>query len=237
LTGCAAFRSGETQLGANSATRDSFASAAITYRLDPEPLAQTQAPASETQLVSYTQETPRPTTPQNVQLLSVKYPHPAGRKGYALAEVVVANPSAGEADKGAGWLDGVRRATRDYLPGVAYGDGIESAWALDVPVADVDHLIHGLDGQGYFGDSSVPVAGVELSARVNGLGFQKQWHTVPELNALITRVRREGKLVSHREAADLLRPIGPDPRVTGLAFTQSTAEFLPAGMERLPPVH
>jgi len=236
LTGCAALRSGETQLGAKAAAHETFASAAITYRLDPQPLAQAPPAASETQLVSYTPETPRQMVPQKMQLLSLKYPHPNGRKGYALAEVVVADPSAGEADKAGGWLDGVRRVTRDYLPGMAYGDGIESAWALDVPIAEVDGLIHGLDAQGYFGNASVPVPGVELSARVNGLGFQKQWHAVPELNALIARVRREGRLVSHREAADLLRPLQPDPRVTGLAFTQRVAEMLPPGMERLPPV-
>ncbi len=143
------------------------------------------------------------------------------------------------ANRSDSWLGSVRRATRDRLPGLAYADGIESAWALDLPIAEVDLLIQRLDEQGYFSDSKRPATGTELSARINGLGFSKPWQSVPELSALVRRVRRQGKLVSHREPLDTLAacPSGAEPSpVTTALYTAPEEAPAPGTIERLPPV-
>ncbi len=190
LAGCAAFRSGETQLRPVSGKARSYDSAAISYRLS-SPV----RPSGEIQTVGYSQPAPGPT-----QYLAIEYPHPAGHSGQALCEVIVARDAAADGEKKSdGWLSRMRRGTLDQLPGLTYAEGIESAWALDVPIDEIDQIIHRLDQQGYFSSTRRPPNGLELNARINGVPFSKTWPAVPELNALVLRVRKKGKLVSHRE--------------------------------------
>ena len=196
----------------------SYDSVAINYRWLPAAAAAGQS--GDVQPVSYVAPA---STKAPIQILSIEYPHPAGRKGIALVEVIVGrDPATMPAKKPEGWLEGVRRATRDRMPGLTFGEGIESAWALNVPIAEVDQLIERLDAAGYFADGRRPVAGAELSARINGLSFSKPWNSVPELNALIVRVRHEGKLVSHREPLESTSP----PQSASPAVTASFARQL-----------
>jgi hypothetical protein len=242
--GCTTLRPAETQLRPVGNRAPSYDSATISYRL---PSAAPQS-AGEVQTVSYSSP---PATPARTQILSIEYPHPAGKRGFALAEVIVARDPATVADNRSNdWLAGFRRMARDRMPGITYGEGIESAWALDVPIAEVDELIARLDAQGYFADKNRPTAGAELSARINGLSFSKPWQSVPELNALVGQVRREGKLVSHRQPLELSPPRTESPVTVASATTASatpapvtTALYSapaenqsPPLCERLPPV-
>jgi hypothetical protein len=213
--GCTALRTSETQLRPVGSRTAHYESAAISYRL---PSAAPAPNLGDVQTASYTSGS-SPAAPQGrAQFLSIEYPHPAGKKGFALAEVIVArDPSSAAGKRSDDWLSGFRRVARDRMPGLTYGEGIESAWALNVPIAEVDLLIQRLDAQGYFADAKHPAAGAELSARVNGLRFSKPWPAVPELNALVGRVRREGNLVSHREPLESLTPAQPAPVTLAVA--------------------
>ena len=118
------------------------------------------------------------------------------------------------------------------MPGLTYADGIESAWALDIPAAQVDLLIGQLGTQGYFTESMGLDTGVELSTRINELNVTKTWPAVPELNALVRNVRRQGKLVSHREPLDL--PHLPQPATMIASAPTSAAPVGTASVSTAP---
>ncbi len=227
-------RTPETQLRPLGAKPQAYASAAITYRLQPPPPA-----GGDVELASYSTQPVASQTaaPSRTQILSIEYPHPAGRRGYALAEVIVAREAASDAANRSGsWLAAMRRVARDRMPGLTYAEGIQSAWALDVPIAEVDLLIRRLDAQGYFADSKAPLAGADLAARIDGRSFSKPWSSVPELNTLVRNVRRQGKLVSHREPLELPSPSQPIEPVIAAVYTTSADSPAIDVCERLPPV-
>ncbi len=101
--------------------------------------------------LSYRLDDAQRKTPSTTQILSLKYPHPDGKKGMALAEIVTGSPVEAQAE-GSAWLAGTRKFFREKLPGVSYAEGITAAYALDVPIADVERAIASLDNQGYFGE-------------------------------------------------------------------------------------
>ena len=97
----------ETQLRPLGPKPQQYASAAITYRLQPTPVI---SGSGEVELASYT---PQPAKPQRSQILSIEFPHPAGRPGYALAELIVLRDPAEEAARQAGgWTASLRRIAR-----------------------------------------------------------------------------------------------------------------------------
>ena len=219
--GCASLQTSETQLRPIGSRVAHYESAAISYRL---PSAAPAPNQGDVQMASYTPGSAPAAMQGRTHFLSIEYPHPGGKKGFALAEVIVArDPSTSAGKRSDDWLSGFRRVARDRMPGLTYGEGIESAWALNVPIAEVDLLIQRLDAQGYFADAKQPTAGAELSARVNGLGFSKPWPAVPELNALVGRVRHEGKLVSHREPLESLTSAQPAAVTLAVASTPAAS--------------
>ena len=130
------------------------------------------------------------------------------------------------------------------MPGVTYADGIQSAWALDVPIVQVEQLIELLETQGYFTDSLASDERAELS-RINGVSYSKHWQSMPELNKLVRNVRLQGKLVSHRQPLEL--PASPplaapaalartDAAVTAAVYTAPAEPPAASLTERLPPV-
>jgi hypothetical protein len=224
-SGCSALRTPETHIGAAAGVFDAVQ---ITYQQSSGPVAKPAEPASGVQLASYSAPLPaaQPTGgPHKIRTLSLQYPHPDGRVGFALAEVVVEKPlapsappgqmpdnsRAAESVKSTLGLSWFSNLLRDNLPGVAFADGVEEAYALDIPIAEVDQIVRALDAQGYFADREpvpgvIPAGGPMLATRVNGLAVQRQWRSAPELNELVWRVRSEGTLVSHRKPVERLRP-------------------------------
>jgi len=124
------------------------------------------------------------------------------------------------------WLGGLSRLLRDNLPGVAFGDGVEQAWALDIPVAEVDLVVQTLDAQGFFAEVTPaaefasPATSPLLAARINGLRVEKRWGSTAELETLIARVRREGKLVSHLQNVERIKVESPEPASVLLRLPQ-----------------
>jgi hypothetical protein len=145
-----------------------------------------------------------PRDPQSARLrtLTIAYPHPAGKAGYARVELVEESvlptgTSPAEADEG--WMARLRRSTRNVMPGVRLADGVSGAWAIDLRISQVNLLLYHLDQQGFFGTTVPAVPETSLAATVNGVPFERPWSQVAELEALAARVRREGSLVSHGE--------------------------------------
>ena len=238
VVGCSALRPAETQLHPGGAKARSYDSVAINYRMP----RQTRA-RGDIQPVSYA-ATPGGCT----QYLSIAYPHPAGRPGKALVELIVARDPAELSGQSSGsWPAKFRRLLNDYLPGLAFAEGIESAWALDVPITEVDELVDQLDRQGYFSDSKRPTTGAELTARINGLAFSKPWPAVPELGAPRSRACAAraswSRTTSRSRSTILVRPATPswppprrpDPR-RSLQPRRSTGRCTPCRSRPLPPI-
>ena len=200
--GCESLNPRTVQIDAASGR---FQSAQLTYELDAGRLGQGALPPRvEGQQVSY-QAPPRSPLPGQARTrLSIQYPHPRGRAGYALAEVIIESdgrPAKTEASATKSgfqkFVGGLTEAMNDILPGVVLGDGVSEAWALDVSKEDLDQLIGHLANSGYFQYGPPPTPGVDMFTRLDGRIIRKNWRQVPALDAFIVRVRQEGKLVSY----------------------------------------
>lgn len=173
--------------------------ATVTYRLDSQRLspARTQ-PAGGATPVSYESSSAAAAQQRTLTTVSLTFPHPDGKPGMALVEVVIEAPDAqADAARPTRWLRKAGRLIDGSLPGVHWGEGVQEAWAMDVPQRELDELVKQLADQGYFtGNFEHARPGVELSTQLNGKQLRKQWSRVAALDALLARVQTEGKLVS-----------------------------------------
>jgi hypothetical protein len=142
------------------------------------------------------------TPPAVLRVLAIRYPHPDGRRDVARAELVVADaaaapPSGSSVRKWFGQtLDGV-------LPGVAWGPGIRRAVGLDIPASELRGLIAAAQQAPVAGQATgqaPPIAKLD----VNGQSITVASTTPPQLQQLMDRVARDGRVISyHGSAADL----------------------------------
>ncbi|HXT57044.1 MAG TPA: hypothetical protein VN699_00345 [Pirellulales bacterium] len=201
-SGCQSLNPRSVQIDAASGR---FQSAQLTYQVDTGRLSQPiQTARIEGQQVSYQQLPSSPLPDRSKARLSVQYPHPNGRAGFALAEVIVeADGRPEKTSSGAGQstfqhiVGSFKDAMNDILPGMVYDSGVREAWALDVSKEQLDLLVGGLANSGYFQYGPAPTPGIEVFTRLDGKIIRKNWRQVPELDAFIERVRHEGKLVSY----------------------------------------
>lgn len=186
-----------------------------------------------------------PSRPGKVQTLSIQYPHPKGKAGYARAEWISerptgsagAGPIAGESSaKGAsaaGWMSSMGRALRDNLPGIRFREGIDEALGLDVPLAVVERALGALESQGYFApDPSLPPSAVQIATNINGVSQNRPWRTVQELDAIASRVRHEGQVVSHTApfVSSLVSAPGLPAATSWSGSAAAPGAFLPGGL-------
>jgi hypothetical protein len=145
---------------------------------------------------------------RSVARLSIQYPHPDGKAGYALAEMVVETHTPANAQAAAKkaaweqWADAFASTARDILPGVKMSDGVYEAWAMDISKNDLDRVVAGLSQSGYFVNPSKQTLGVELAARVDNFQAVKRWSHEAELDILMQRIREEGRLVSYERPVE-----------------------------------
>lgn len=165
-----------------------------------------------------------------IQTLSLQYPHPKGRAGYARAELVVERPTGSYAADGASpgaavnppansnWIGSVGRTLRDNLPGIRFRDGVDEALALDIPLGVLEKAVASLEQQGYFDAAAPSASTVAIAAAINGSAQCKPWRTVQELDGILSRVRHEGLVVSHTgPPAAPLAMSGPPPALGQVA--------------------
>jgi hypothetical protein len=240
IAGCAMLQNGESQLFSRPSR---YESASILYRVGPR--GPTVA-ATRVSLVSLQQQagaeqsdadgsTGRRTT------LAIRYPHPAGRAGYARVELIVETGPATPDPSSPNWLDRVRRLARENLPGIALAPGIDEALALDLPMAELDPLLVRLEQPAPATSPARASANVSLVASINGTALPLRNTPVAELDRLTARVRREGSLISHKaQVAEFpaaepplaaRQPPSPQP-----ASQIITASYTQPAIERLPPV-
>jgi hypothetical protein len=171
----------------------------IVYRLDASQLHVPVAVARvEGQLVSYN-EVPGSVLPdRTVGTLKIVCPCADAPVGYARAEVqVIADPLPNlkrveQVSSRSSWL------ARFGRPTDTTSEAVRETWALDLPKQELDQLLGRLATPG-----SVTIAkkgeaaGGNISTLFNARRSAGSCHPIPELDALMRRVRNEGQLVAY----------------------------------------
>lgn len=189
-----------------------YQSVTLNYRVDTGQLSEPVTVARIADRQVRQQQLPSSPYPdRSIAQLTVRYPHPAGKKGVAQAEVVIETrqpPRAGQAKKASWveWADEMTEAARDLVPGLRGSDTVYEVWAMDLPRGELDLAIAGMTQSGYFIGPPRPTLGVELAAKVDNFQARKRWAHVPELDMLIDRVRQNGQLVSYQHPLDTSEP-------------------------------
>jgi len=224
LCGCEAVSRSRSQIADTHPAP--YENAKINYRVD-EAVSTPPPPGSaEGRLVSYNEAADAGAKP-TVRTLAIQYPHPAGKNGYALVELVVeSRDPASKATDDQGWLKQLGSLAGETLPGVHWSAGIKEAWALDMPRADLDHLLVQLRETGYFHEPDRIGGTTEITAQIDGVAFRRPWDHVPDLDALAERVRREGSLTAYTR---------PAVRESGESITAPGEQSFLATLQRVAP--
>lgn len=202
--GCGTFGSNQSQLFGHSGK---YQAANISYRIE-QPQSGTDTPGARRTLT-----------------LAVRFPHPAGRAGYARVECIIERPSdsAGQS-KISAMLNQVRRLTDDNLPGIALGAGVQEAMGLDVPIAELEHALVELERAPVGALPSLSASRVQVVGMINGVPVPPRAARVTELDRLAARVRRDGGLISAQQMQSQLAA----PAMASATAALSPAAAVPA---------
>jgi len=136
--------------------------------------------------------------------LEIKYPHPRGLSGMAQANVVIRRTSTSADDKPGFFarLTSWTRKSEQTAPQPTYSE----VWSLDLPAWQVKAVVDKLRKDNFFQGSKVLNSAAYLGVDLNGKKFGKDYRAVPELDALILRVRREGRPLHQQSPPAYSRP-------------------------------
>jgi hypothetical protein len=211
-----------------------YQSARLSYRLDAGKL---QQPLDvihvESQRVSYDQVASSPMAEQSIGTLTITYPHPNGREGFAQARFALDSIATGAAavKPSKSWNPFKKTSTAAQPPTAvtSWQPEVHEAWVLDLPRGESDSYFKLLSSLGYYNTDRPSAVGVQINAEINGKTLQKSWDQVAELNALVQRVRRDGQLVAYSRPS-LYAGASRDV----IASTQAYSEVLAQGHAQAP---
>jgi len=174
------------------ATAKQFDEVSIAYRIESDRVNLAAAGDSgPSQMVSFQQPSAGLLPSVTTTTLQIQHPHPDGIPGYARARVVVRAGAAEESKGGSIWGRIIGRS--DEKDAGSQNAQIVEAWLLDIPAWQVDGIMKKLQKQNFFRRAKVLDPDAFLTVRADGAGFGKKYHSLPELDALILRARREGR--------------------------------------------
>jgi hypothetical protein len=185
-----------------------FNSAQVTYRLDAGRLCEPIALARiDGQLVSYEEKPTEPAPDCSVGTLTLVYPHPAGRPGYALAQVIMQTPAEGlpKSKKDADWIafEEMTADMRKTIPALKSNKQIYEVWTLDLTKYELDQAIGGMFNNGYFTSATQATPGVDIKANIDDRKLNKKWRQVPDLDLLMLRIRGSGQLLYYQRPPEV----------------------------------
>lgn len=187
MAGCSAFNRGKPRLDSSAGM---FDQAEVSYRVDAARLNAMSRP--EGQLVSYQPDSAAKLPAGAEAEVEIVFPHPDKREGYAEVTVrVFGNKNNSEEGRFSQWWKSGLKMSGFSASSVAL-----EVWALDVPQNDVAGIINSLHNTGYFTSYDKPAEGVKIETVLDGAKVSKTWRQVPQLDALIVRVRTQGRLLS-----------------------------------------
>ncbi|HVA50566.1 MAG TPA: hypothetical protein VNH11_29745 [Pirellulales bacterium] len=239
LAGCSVFQSHELRIDAAAGM---YKAASLDYRVDGGQLSEPLMVARIAgQQVRHERMPSIPHPDCSVARLTIKYPHPGGKAGYAAAKLVVETrapiKSVAQTKKAVWeeWGDALVTTARDIVPGVKASDDLYEIWSLDISKRDLDRVIAAMMQSGYFVNPTKPAIGVALAAQVDNFAASKNWTHEPELDILMERVRQQGQLVSYLHpieaagAATAAVAGQEGNRATLVAHNQEGPALFPAG--------
>ncbi|HEX4130730.1 MAG TPA: hypothetical protein VHZ24_11865 [Pirellulales bacterium] len=194
-----------------------YDSAHVTYRLDASKLCEPMAIAKiEGQLVSYQDNPSSPVAGSARGVLTVDYPHPAGRVGFARCRVVIEShpvpiPTSPKSTT-AHVTGSVESGLKSLKSPWSRNDMIYESWTLDVPKIELDRAIGQVNESGFFSGKMAngeKVAGVDIDVTLDGAHVHRQWRTVGGLDELMLHVRRAGQLESYRRPEGMAQNLSP----------------------------
>ena len=178
------------------------------------------------------------TPPGSTARLACVYPHPDGVEGMALAEVFVPETPTAATDQ-SGWRQWASRsgaALSANLPGMKWSGEVREAWSFDVPVAELDRALRTLSDEGFFNEEAEAQRSATISVNIDGANRVRRWRRSPALDAIMARVREDGRLISHSRPLVALTPPEdrphPEPNPPAIAASPSSSP-VPASGEPL----
>lgn len=184
-----------------------YQNASLTYRLDAGKLQQPlDVIRVEGQTISYEQVASSPLPEESIGTLSVTFPHPSDRAGFAEARFEL-DSGRRPAKTAAKSLNPFKKKPKGPPPAsslLTAHPALHEAWVLDIPSAESDQLFKMLSSQGFYSTDRPGAVCAELTVKINDTELHKDWDQIVELNALVQRVRRQGQLVAY------VRPTGAD---------------------------
>jgi hypothetical protein len=200
-----------------------YDTAVVTYRLDASRMGEPMAVSRiQGQLVSYEQRASATTAGAAQGTLMIEYPHPAGVPGFARARVVMQSQSGGF-NPARSSSEQLMKNVKSIVPGGSQFAGASSeSWVMDIPKIEVDRLIGAMHESGYFSKVHQPgnqSAGVELVSTLDGKKMRKNWRQVAELDAMMLRVRQQGRLETYNSPVNL-QPGSPPQFESVMAYRE-----------------
>lgn len=154
-------------------------------------------------------------TEGGLRVLGIRYPHPNGDKDVARVELVIADSRA--APKESSWRRSLGKGLNNALPGVAWGDGILQAKAIDLPLAELQQLLattqSSKNGATFSRRSSQQA---QLLLEINGQRSRTATPPVSVLEDLADRVLQQGRLITYKGTAEDLQASFVLPRTNQL---------------------
>lgn len=194
-----------------------YESASIVYRLDAGKLEQPLDVARvEGQKVVYEQVASSPLSDQSIGTLTITYPHPGGRTGWAQAKFAL-DSTPTKSTPATNW-NPFRKKPKGPPPPTAITTvqaEVHEVWVLDIPSAESDTVFKLLTAQSFYNKDRPNAQDAQLTVTINGNQARKNWDQVVELNTLAQRVRREGRLASYARPGVLAGL--PDNPITSIA--------------------
>lgn len=192
--GCSNLPWRKVSLEANSGF---YSDAALTYRLDAGLLAlPLDVVRVEGQRLSYEQVASSPLPEQSIGTLTLEYPHPTGKAGWALARFKLDSGREPQAETSKSW-NPLARKSKSKSDGITSTQPeVHETWELEIPASEAEAVFKMLTEVGFYAADRTG-AGAHLTVKMNGRATAKDWNQLPALNLLVQRTRGQGRLVAY----------------------------------------
>lgn len=167
----------------------------VTYRTQCDRLV---APGTETLLASFSAPSPQPIPAMTVGTVDIRYPHPGGIPDKALVTVTFESQTDFRPEV-AGRTRFRTRISRGDPPERAAPEGaIRERWAMDLPKWQLDAILEDLRQQKYFLRSKTLSPESHLVTEIRDVRLRKDFLAVESLDAMIVRVREQGRCIDRQ---------------------------------------
>jgi len=230
-SGCSNLPWRKVSLEANSGF---YSDAALTYRLDAGRLAlPLDVVRVEGQRLSYEQVASSPLPEQSIGTLTLEYPHPTGKAGWALARFALDSGRVQPATTAKSWNPLSKKSKSPASSGITSTQPeVHETWELEIPATEAEAVFKMLTEVGFYAADRTG-AGAQLTVRMNGRSTAKDWNQLPALNLLVQRTRGQGRLVAYSRPTSI--PGQTSAPITGTAAYGELAAWQGRDAIALPP--